>query len=105
MIVTFVCSTITLMAQKKDIKKLTAVDYEKLGRALEDVYLIGYANPKRFLWFSFLRGIVYGLGIFIGGTIIVALVFWFLGQFDEVLIIGPVIKQIVEIVNTTTGVK
>lgn len=93
------------MAAKKDLKKLTTADYEKLGRAIEDVYLIGYANPKRFLWFSFLRGIVYGLGIFIGGTIIVALVFWFLGQFDEAPIIGPVIKQIVEIVKSTSGVK
>lgn len=93
------------MANKKTLKKMTPQDYEKLGRALEDVYLIGYANPKRFLWFSFLRGIVYGLGIFIGGTIIVALVFWFLGQFDEAPIIGPVIKQIVEIVKATSTVK
>lgn len=90
------------MADKKQLKKMAPADYEKLGRALEDVYLIGYANPKRFLWFSFLRGIVYGLGIFIGGTIIVALVFWLLAQFDEAPLIGPIIKQIVEIVKASS---
>lgn len=89
------------MSSKKDIKKMGPQDYEKLGRALEDVYLIGYANPKRFLWFSFLRGIVYGLGIFIGGTIIVALVIGILGQFDDNLIIGPLVRRIMEIIQNS----
>jgi hypothetical protein len=81
-------------------KKMTAKDYEKLGKALEEVYLIGYANPKRFLWFSFLRGIVYGLGIFIGGTIVVAIVLSVLTQFNSVPVIGPLVEKIVEIVQT-----
>ncbi len=82
-------------------KKMTPKDYEKLGKALEEVYLIGYANPKRFLWFGFLRGIVYGLGIFIGGTIVVALVIWVLSQFNQVPVIGPFVEKIVEIVQTS----
>lgn len=81
-------------------KKMTAKDYEKLGKALEEVYLIGYANPKRFLWFSFLRGIVYGLGIFIGGTIVVAIVVSVLTQFNSVPVIGPFVEKIVEIVQS-----
>lgn len=84
---------------------MTDKDYEKLGRALEEVYLIGYANPKRFLLFSFLRGIVYGLGIFIGGTIIVAVVIGILGQFDDNLIIGPLVTQIMEIIQSTPVAK
>jgi threonine/homoserine/homoserine lactone efflux protein len=80
-------------------KKMTPKDYEKLGKAIEEVYLIGYANPKRFLWFGFLRGIVYGLGIFIGGTIVVALVIWVLSQFNQVPVIGPFVEKIVEIVK------
>lgn len=89
----------------KSAKKMTPQDYEKLGRALEEVYLIGYANPKRFMWFSFLRGIVYGLGIFIGGTIIVAIVLSVLSQLDDNLIIGPFVTKIIEIVQTTPTVK
>jgi hypothetical protein len=81
-------------------KKMTAKDYEKLGKALEEVYLIGYANPKRFLWFSFLRGIVYGLGIFIGGTIVVAIVLSVLTQFNSVPVIGPLVEKIVQIVQS-----
>lgn len=82
-------------------KKMTPKDYEKLGKALEEVYLIGYANPRRFLWFSFLRGIVYGLGIFIGGTIVVAIVISVLTQFNDVPVIGPLVEKIVEIVQST----
>jgi len=82
-------------------KKMTAKDYEKLGKALEEVYLIGYANPRRFLWFSFLRGIVYGLGIFIGGTIVVAVVLSILTQFNSVPVIGPLVEKIVETVQTS----
>lgn len=81
-------------------KKMTPKDYEKLGKALEEVYLIGYANPRRFLWFSFLRGIVYGLGIFIGGTIVVAVVLSILTQFNSVPVIGPLVEKIVETVQT-----
>ena len=81
--------------------KLTAKDYEKLGKALEDVYLIGYANPKRFLWFGFLRGIVYGLGIFIGGTIVVAIVISLLTQFNDVPVVGPFIDKIIQMVNAS----
>ena len=83
------------------VKKMTPKDYEKLGKALEEVYLIGYANPRRFLWFSFLRGIVYGLGIFIGGTIVVAIVISVLTQFNDVPVIGPLVEKIVEIVQST----
>jgi len=82
-------------------KKMTAKDYEKLGKALEEVYLISYANPRRFLWFSFLRGIVYGLGIFIGGTIVVAVVLSILTQFNSVPVIGPLVEKIVETVQTS----
>jgi Domain of unknown function (DUF5665) len=89
------------MADSDKIKKMTAKDYEKLGKALEEVYLIGYANPRRFLAFSFLRGIVYGLGIFIGGTIIVAIVMGVLVQFQDALIIGDFVKKIVEIVQNS----
>lgn len=85
---------------RKNKKKMTDKDYEKLGRAIEEVYLIGYANPRRFLWFNFLRGIVYGLGIFIGGTIIVAIVIGVLGKFDDNLIIGPFVKRIMEIIQS-----
>lgn len=85
------------------VKKMTPKDYEKLGKALEEVYLIGYANPKRFLWFGFLRGIVTGLGIFIGGTIVVALVLWVLVQLNDAPVIGPFVEKIVEIVQSSKG--
>lgn len=89
----------------KEDKKMTPKDYEKLGKALEEVFLVGYSSPKRLLWFGFLRGIVYGLGIFIGGTIIVAIVISVLTQFNDLPIAGPFIEKIVQIVQGTSAVK
>jgi len=82
-------------------KKMTTKDYERLGKTLEEVYLIGYANPRRFLWFSFLRGVVYGLGLFIGGTIVVAFVLWTLTKFNHVPVVGPFIDKIIDIIKTS----
>lgn len=73
----------------------TESEYKAIGKMLEDLYLVNAKNPGKILWFSFLRGLAYGLGIFLGGTIIVALVLWFLGLFDQVPLIGPLVQHIV----------
>jgi Domain of unknown function (DUF5665) len=81
--------------------KRTNQEYEKMGRMLEDLYTYGKISTGRFVWMNFIRGVIYGFGLFIGGTIVVALVFWFLGQFNEAPLIGPIIQQIVEIARNT----
>jgi hypothetical protein len=83
-------------------KEKTKEDYEKLGREMENIMLLGYSNTKRVIWVIFLKGIVYGVGLFIGGTIVVALVLWILGFFDDVPLIGPIVQKIVD---TTVTVK
>jgi hypothetical protein len=73
--------------------------YEELGKSLENILLLGYTKPSRMLFFTFLKGIVYGLGIFIGGTIIIALLVWALQQFNNVPLIGHLVQKIVNQVN------
>lgn len=79
--------------------RLTPKQYEELGRMIEDVYITGYASPKRLIWGSLIKGIGYGFGIFIGGTIVVGLVIWLLTKFNEIPVLNPFITKIVEIVN------
>lgn len=76
---------------------LTAADYEKLGRAMEQVYVSGYASRKRLFLMSLYRGIGYGLGIFVGGTIIVALIAYAISQFETV----PFLKDVIEPIRNT----
>ena len=65
------------------VRAMSAKDYEELGRAVERVYTHGYLTKRRLVFISLLRGMAYGLGIFIGGTVVVALVAWVLGFFDQ----------------------
>lgn len=68
-------------------------DFEQLGRYMLDVYETAYTSKKRLFYISFLKGIGQGFGIFIGGTIVVAFVFWILGVFDDTFL-SPVIQKI-----------
>lgn len=86
-----------------EIKDMTAADYEKLGRAIEQVYVHGYASKKRLIVMSLYRGIGYGLGIFIGGTIIVALLAYGLSQFETIDFLKPILEPIKNTVQEVNG--
>ena len=88
--------TYTVVMTKQMKKRRTDAEYKALGKMLEDLYMQSTHSTPRLLWFSFLRGLAYGLGIFLAGTVVVALVIWFLGLFDQVPLIGPFVQSIVD---------
>ena len=68
-------------------------ELQELGKQLQDFYeLGGYVNKWKALKFTALKGMAQGFGIFLGGTVVVALVAWILGAFDQV----PLVKSVVE---------
>lgn len=72
---------------------MTDKELQELGKQLKDFYeLGGYVDKWRALKFSALKGMAQGFGIFVGGTVVVALVAWILGAFDQV----PLVKSVVE---------
>ena len=76
--------------EKKD---MTEKELQELGKQLQDFYeLGGYVNKWKALRFTALKGMAQGFGIFLGGTVVVALVAWVLGAFDQV----PLVKSLVE---------
>ncbi len=79
-------------------KKLTKKDEEalELGKKLQQFYETGYVNKKQALSFTFVKAVITGFGIFLGGTILVALVLWILGFFDQI----PLIEHIVRVINS-----
>jgi len=88
------------MIMKKEENKLTAKDYEKMGRMLEEIALIGYSSPKRVLWFSFVKGIAYGFGLFLAGTVVVGLVVGILGLFEQVPVVNKITEQVLNSINS-----
>ncbi len=80
-------------------RKRTDEEYKALGRMVEDLYLANTSKAYRLLWYNFVRGLAYGLGIFIAGTFVVAILVWVLGFFDQVPLIGPFVQSIVDQIN------
>lgn len=75
-------------------KKLTDKELTDLGQKLQDFYELGYVNKKSALGYTLLKGVAQGFGIFIGGTVVVALVAWVLGAFDQVPLVQPLVEAV-----------
>ncbi|HSE29521.1 MAG TPA: DUF5665 domain-containing protein [Candidatus Saccharimonadales bacterium] len=65
---------------------------------VNDVFEEFFQDYERRRWsiyrLNFVRGIFFGLGTFIGGTLVIAGMFWFLSLFESVPYISDVIKNI-----------
>lgn len=80
---------------KEKLKARKSSEYQAIGKLLEDMYMANTDFRAKVLWFSFLRGLFYGLGIFIAGTLVVGVIIWILGLFDSIPLIGPLIEKII----------
>jgi Domain of unknown function (DUF5665) len=87
-----------LGASKPDInKKKNGVDYEKLGKTVEDtlvldyVYLLG--STKRQIWSTFIRGVFAGVGGVLGATVGIAILVGILQLFGGFPVIGDFFKD------------
>lgn len=66
----------------------------ELGKQLQHFYEMGYVNPARVLWFSFIKGMVTGFGAFLGGTIVVTIFAAVLSKFHQLPFIPEIINAI-----------
>jgi len=69
------------MALEQKVKaKMDDQKRVEFAKQLEYFYEASHADLKKVVTFSFLKGIATGLGVFLGGTIVVALLLWILSQ-------------------------
>jgi hypothetical protein len=84
-------------------RKATAQDYEKLGKAVANVFKSDYFNvietKKRFIYMTFLRGVLMGLGSAVGATLILAILLWVLSLFGELPWVGNFFESTKESLN------
>lgn len=51
---------------------------------LEDLFYDFHSSRRQIYWMNFVRGIFFGFGTVIGGTIIVAVLIWLLSLFADI---------------------
>lgn len=79
------------MANRKSIKsKLTDAERIEFAKQIEYFYEASHADIKKVISFSFLKGMATGLGVFLGGTIVVALLLWLLSQLSWLPFVGDI---------------
>jgi hypothetical protein len=82
------------------IKKINS-DNERGARRqlIEDLFYDFNKSKAEVYWVNFTRGIFFGFGTILGGTVLVALLAWTLGQFVGFPVVGDYIRQIVEAIQ------
>lgn len=57
-----------------------------------------YVNRRRVFYLNFVRGIFFGLGSVLGGTLVLAILVWVLSWFIDFPLIGDTVKQLIDTV-------
>lgn len=68
---------------------------------LSERYLRIIDNPKKFLFYNFLTGLVSGVGFAVGATIIFALIVWLLSKLTIIPFLGNFIADILDYIQQT----
>lgn len=97
-----------LTASRPDVdQKKTKVDYDKLGRAVEDALILDYIyvlhSTKRQIWSSFVRGVFAGAGGIIGATLGVGILVGVLQLFGGFPVIGHYFRDAGETIQNRAG--
>jgi hypothetical protein len=87
-----------LLNDRAETSKKSGVNYEKLGRAVEDALILDYIyvlhSTKRQIWSSFMRGFFAGLGGIIGATLGISILVGLLQLFGGAPVVGEFFKAI-----------
>jgi hypothetical protein len=67
------------MARGKMSKVATDNENGARKAILEDLFFDFHSSRKQVYWFNFVRGVFFGIGSIVGGTLVLALVLWILG--------------------------
>ena len=62
------------------------------AKQIEEMYETKHAGVKKIFVFALLKGVATGLGVFLGGTLVVALLLWILSNSTWIPFIGDISK-------------
>lgn len=61
---------------------------------LEELFQDFYKNRYQLYWMNLLRGVFFGIGTVVGGTLFVALLLWLLSLFNQVPLVGEFVEAV-----------
>jgi hypothetical protein len=78
-------------------------DKKRVEFAKQVEYMYEAANPnwRKLLAFSFLKGMATGLGVFLGGTIVVAVLLWILSGLGQLPFLDRISESATETLEKT----
>lgn len=79
------------VALAKEVKDLAA----EIGRLKKMDFMQVFNHPVKFLWYSFLKGLMVGLGSVLGASVLVAIVIYLLAQVRLVPILGDIVQGVI----------
>lgn len=69
-------------------------------KLIEELFYDFYKSRHHVYWVNFVRGLCFGLGTIIGGTVVVAFLIWLLGQLAGLMPwIGDYIQEIIHAIQ------
>ena len=87
-----------IIEHRPDPSKKSGVNYEQLGKAVEDALILDYIyvlhSTKRQIWSSLVRGFFAGLGGVVGATLGVTLLLGLLHLFGGAPVIGDWFREV-----------
>lgn len=95
--------TPTIYAQVKAEAELTR-ELKELTKQVEkirDMELISnFKKPGKFMWFSFLKGLMMGFGSVLGASLLVGLLVYLIGQIQLVPVVGDFVKDVLQQIDS-----
>lgn len=76
--------------KKQIAQKMTDEQRIQFAKQIEDMYEATQTSRKRVFGMAVLKGVGTGLGVFLGGTIVVALLAWLLSLGSNVPFVGKI---------------
>jgi len=87
---------------KREQRRTSTKDMKAKRDTLDELFHDIYSDRKRIYKVNFVRGIFFGLGSVIGGTVIVALIVWTLSLFVNVPVLGELFETTQNSIEETT---
>jgi hypothetical protein len=81
---------------KKNVAEKIKSDNERSARQslIEDLFYDFHRSRVQIYWMNFVRGIFFGLGSVLGGTVLIALIVWLLSFAVDWPWVGDAIEQV-----------
>lgn len=83
-------------------KRAVKNDREAKRTVLEEIFNDFYDNRARIYKVNFIRGILFGAGSAVGGTLVLALIVWLLSLFVNAPLIGETFKNAQQSIEQTS---